>query len=220
MIIIWGTINLGKLFMYRGQGISTKFFYLMLPLFPVGSYLMVGKDRGIEIPFNGQSIWMGYSRTTFLVIGLICLYFGNQNGSYSDEPDFFNYIGLPLVINGVVAWLKGMLRPKNETLVRDILDTNVDLNLLPNQLPLNLRTAVYQKLHILYAQKHGENAKWFNDINKRELQTDSNNKDLWIALSCYEKEMQPDNPQFEMIYDALMEKYHNVVKKVDRKKVV
>jgi hypothetical protein len=76
MILIWGSTFYGKTDEVPGlYYVTTRFGHLWyLPLIPLGSYLILaGSDdkQGVEIPFSGKSMLLGWGRAGTFLAGVI-----------------------------------------------------------------------------------------------------------------------------------------------------
>lgn len=70
MILIWGSNFYGKTDVVSGLfHVATRFGHLWyIPLIPMGSYLLLDADRGIDIPLSGKSLLLTYVRAFALVL--------------------------------------------------------------------------------------------------------------------------------------------------------
>ncbi len=71
-LLIWGKRNYGTTDQVPGIfHIETNFFHIwFVPLFPLKTFLILGPDRGVQIPVSSKSVWAVYLRL-FSVLGLI-----------------------------------------------------------------------------------------------------------------------------------------------------
>ena len=71
-LIIWGKRNYGTTDQVPGIfHIETNFFHIwFIPLFPLKTFLILGPNRGVQIPVSSKSAWVVYLRM-FSVLGLI-----------------------------------------------------------------------------------------------------------------------------------------------------
>jgi hypothetical protein len=76
MSIRIGTILLGSVDSAHGESIQSKFFVLILPLFPVGSYHMLEGGGAIKIKAHGKSILTGYLTFLGSIAALLLFVFG------------------------------------------------------------------------------------------------------------------------------------------------
>lgn len=70
MILIWGSNFYGKTDVVPGLfHVATRFGHLWyIPLIPMGSYLLIDEDRGVDIPLSGKSLLLTYVRAFALVL--------------------------------------------------------------------------------------------------------------------------------------------------------
>ena len=78
MIIVWGKRFYGKVGARDGSYVRSLFGHLMfMPLFPLGSYLVVkapsGKDAVFKLPLHGLSLLAGYARLWSLGAAVMAL---------------------------------------------------------------------------------------------------------------------------------------------------
>lgn len=84
-MLIWGTLCCGKTDRVPGLfHVTTRFWHFwFIPLIPVGTVLVLedqGEGRGIEIPFSGKSLLLGWLRGATLIAGIVLTLIGLQAG--------------------------------------------------------------------------------------------------------------------------------------------
>ncbi len=109
MIIVYGRRMYGQVDSSGPTSIRTQFVHIWyLPLFPIGSYLVVGETAGgartIRIPMHGVSVLAAYLRVWGLVGAVSFLIAAaTSDGIFEALPALV--VGLLLGVAGVVAWV-------------------------------------------------------------------------------------------------------------------
>ena len=72
-MIVFGTLKFGWVDKVEDLGtVATMFVHIMyIPLIPMGTYLMVGEDRGLKIPFSIKSVLVAYVRSALFWTALL-----------------------------------------------------------------------------------------------------------------------------------------------------
>ncbi|RBL93573.1 hypothetical protein [Chitinophaga flava] len=177
MAIMIGTIFTGSIHQYKNQGIRTKFFIIGLPLFPVSSYYKISANEGIALPLNGKSIWHGYSRTTFLAMGIVGLLFARE------LPIPLLILAFAAFFNGLYSWALYTILPKEEEATRYYFSRAFDYNILPELLPQNIQLALFQELLQVYRQQIDSLMDWEQMITQGHI--NENNKYLLYTAAYY-----------------------------------
>lgn len=108
MVIVFGRKIYGTVEESGGSSVQTQFVHVYyLPLIPIGSYLMLGKnDRGAaigrKIPLHLPSVLAGYLRAWGYVGILACVAFALTSSDSRVQALFWLLLGLYAV--GVVVW--------------------------------------------------------------------------------------------------------------------
>jgi len=189
MGIMIGTISTGTIYEYKSQSIKTKFVIIGVPLFPIGSFYKITDNLGIPIALNKKSVWVGYSRTTLLAIGILLSLISQHIFEYdSFEKILFTFIGILLTINGIANWvLHWSLKPEEEK-IREILFRAVNYNMTPEHLPMEVKASILKELIKKYSTQY-PNSKWEDDIRLHNI-SDSN-KFILFSLAYYYCHLMP-----------------------------
>lgn len=167
-MIIFGSIFGGKVQQADKQWIETKFFLLMVPLFPTSTMFVThseyNKRNGFEINSYGKSVGHGYLRFFTLLMGVAAFgvsLFGDIN-LHDGMP--FSPALAGTVCALIYAWSQMTHRHTTgeQLLERQRLGAIVGLNALPEWMPLPLRNQLEQKIK-------GEIAASFGSDNIKEL---------------------------------------------------
>ena len=176
-----GTIYTGTIEDQNDQCIQTKFFLLGLPLFPVESTYKVSKNTGMEIPLNGRSVWMGYSRTTFLLLGILGMVLGPVINDGDGGSPILKGISLAMIINGVVAWVM-MASGSKEKLRRNIFEQAIGYNMDPRLLPANIQAGLFQRAQDKYRERFPQ-SNWEQETMMMQLPEEQ--RSLLYTLNYY-----------------------------------
>jgi hypothetical protein len=198
MGIIIGTISTGTIHEFKSQAIKTKFFIIGVPLFPVGSFYKLTNNMGIPVALNGKSVWVGYSRTTLLAIGFLLAIFSKEM-YHSFARVFFTTVGMLLIINGILQWIRHWeLNPKEQR-VREILSQVFDYNMLPDYLSMEMRATLYTELLKKYNLQF-PGTKWENEIANNNI-NEANAKFLF-SLSYFSVQLVPEG-KYKLLFDKI-----------------
>lgn len=167
-MIIFGSIFGGKVQQVDKQWIETKFFLLMVPLFPTSTMFVTNSEHnrrsGFEISSYGASVGHGYLRFFSLILGIVC--FGV---SLFGETDIFREFPISPALAGTAfallyAWsvMNKRYATGEHLLERKRLGAIVGLNALPEWIPLQVRKQLEEKIK-------GELVTSFGTDNIKEL---------------------------------------------------
>lgn len=199
MVILFGTIFLGKIAKFKTHCIETKFFYFFLPIFPVSSIYVTSssfnKRQGIDIPLNTKSVIAAYARVYLL---LFAIPFAIR------YQDFFGLLTtslfyLLLFLGGWIYFMffYGRVTFKEKEL-RNKLLISVNNPIDPKLIEFNTALDFYKKYDELYKEKYNSNWKEdikadFNLVNERQLI-------YGLSLYCYYAyELFEDGELFEKV---------------------
>lgn len=177
-----GTLYTGTVEEQNDQCIQTKFFLLGLPLFPIESTYKVSKTQGLEIPLNGRSVWLGYSRITLLVLGIAGMIFGPMMGDGDGGSPILKGVSMAMIINGVVAWVVLAGGSSKEKARRTIFEKAIGYNIQPQLLPANIQAAMFQRAEDKYRQGYPQ-SNWEHETMMSQLPEDQRN--LLYTLNYY-----------------------------------
>lgn len=151
-MIIFGSLFGGKVEQVDNQWIETKYFLLMIPLFPVSTMFVTNSSfrsrNGIDIGSYGKSIGHGYLRFFSFILALAC--FGV---SISGETSLLRSFPISPAILGTAlallyAWsmMNHRYSTGDQLLERKRLGAIVGLNALPEWLPLHVKIDLEEKI--------------------------------------------------------------------------
>ena len=160
-MIIFGSIFGGKVQQVDKQWIETKFFLLMVPLFPTSTMFVTNSEHnrrnGFEISSYGASVGHGYLRFFSLILGLGC-----YGVSLFGDTDLFREFPVSPALAGtafalVYAWsvMTKRYATGEQLLERRRLGAIVGLNALPEWMPLQLRVQLEEKIKNELQQSFG-----------------------------------------------------------------
>lgn len=167
-MIIFGSIFGGKVQQVEKQWIETKFFLLMVPLFPVSTMFVThseyNKRNGFEINSYGKSIGHGYLRFFSLILAIAGLGVSLYGDAYFIEDMPVSPALAGTVCALLYAWsqMNHRYTTGEQLLERKRLGAIVGLNALPEWMPLPLRNQLEQKIK-------GEITEAFGSDNIKEL---------------------------------------------------
>jgi hypothetical protein len=189
MGIMIGTISTGTIYEYKSQSIKTKFVIIGIPLFPIGSFYKITNNLGIPIPLNKKSVWVGYSRTTLLAIGILLSLLSNHLFEYDAfEKTLFTILGVLLTLNGIANWILHWSLKPDEEKVREILHRAVNYNMLPEYLPIDVKVSLLKELLKKYSTQF-PSSKWEDDIKYNNI--NESNKFILFSLAYYYYQIEP-----------------------------
>jgi len=145
-----GVMTIGKVDAINKESIQTRFFVLVLPLFPIESFYYLGNSPqgklGIRIPLNIKSIALGYLRWWVSIISITLIFLAFAGEEYSLLAP--GIIGIFLFLS--TFWL-GRLS-KNEMKRRRVLVNTVGLGADPRILPKEMVQETMTKLEKAWQQ--------------------------------------------------------------------
>ncbi len=214
-MIIFGSIFGGKVQQADKQWIETKYFLLMIPLFPVSTMFVTGSDfrtrNGFEISSYGKSVGHGYLRFFSFILALVCL-----GVSLFGDTDLYRELPVSPAIAGTAfallyAW--SALNHRNATgedlLERRRLGAIVGLNALPEWMPVTLRKELEEKIRQEVIAAFGsDNIK--DNVQRRD--TGLKETALLYAYLRYKKASDPTNA-YNTDYETVLNRYNQAMMK-------
>lgn len=174
-----GTISIGKVDAVNKESVQTKFFLLVLPLFPIESFYSLGitpqGNLGFRIPLHLKSIVLGYIRWWASMVSLTLIIGSLAAEQY--ELLVYGIIGMMLFLS--TFWF-GRLS-KKEVSRRQILVNIVGIGADPNILPKGMKKETLTELEEAWQQANvgtlRENWRTVSSLNSLE-------KNLYPLLYC------------------------------------
>jgi hypothetical protein len=151
-MLVFGSIFGGKVLQVDKQWIETKYFLLMVPLFPVSTMFVTHSEHnrrnGFEISSVGGSIGHGYLRFFCLIFAIAAFGF-----SLAGSPYMYDNFPVSPALTGTVfallyAWsvMNKRYATGEHLLERKRLGAIVGLNALPEWIPFVLRKELEEKI--------------------------------------------------------------------------
>lgn len=209
MVILYGTIFLGKIAKYRKQGIETKFFYVFLPIFPISSIYVTSssfrKRQGIDIPLNMKSVLAGYARVYLLLLSIPFMI------AFYDSPRIDSTIFLLLFLF-LAGWVYFMFFYGAPTLkeidLKNKLLKSTGSPLDPKFIEFNVAIEFYESFERQYKTLYGTN--WKDDIKANYNLVNERPLIYGLSLYCYYAyELLDDSEIFEQVDKHVTEKFFN-----------
>jgi hypothetical protein len=157
-----GTIFAGEIEKIGGESITTKFFMLGLPIIPISTHYATSSQvngiNGFEISPHTSSILLGYGRYWFFALTVLFgfwAYFEKQPGIY-----VLAAFSLVLFLLSMFWWGK---LPKKEVLRRTLYKKYAGLYADPDDLPVNLKTTIFESLTAQWEELKDPEAPWTLD---------------------------------------------------------
>jgi hypothetical protein len=156
-MIIIGTYFGGKTKKLQNQWIETKYFLLMVPLFPISSIFVTestfGRRKGVPVQYTGESTFHGYLRFFTLVFTILIFIFQN----YASHDFTYSLPIVFMVTAGLYVWStfeKSMDKSKDVD-ERLKLGAIIGLNALPEWLEKPAFTEMLEKIKAEVNQEFG-----------------------------------------------------------------
>jgi hypothetical protein len=158
--MIIGTVFIGGVKKFNSQQIQTKFFFLGIPLFPIGDSMLVtgstGKGRrGIPIKLNGTSVFAGYARIFVLLAALFSI--------------VFDHTRLTMILLGafdVYLWFFFGRSTEKENEIRTVIARYTNIYAMPEWLENDTLHPLLNQLNKTYESK---GRYWITDIKNGDV---------------------------------------------------
>ncbi len=206
MIIFFGTGFFGKVKKQNNQWIETKFFYLMVPIYPINSMLVTSsrwrERQGMEIPLNKTSIIALYGRlvsTAFAVISWINYYIYSTGYyiSYGDmhAPRFyFPFFQILFTALAIYFWFFYGKTKKEEFIQRDKIGKSIGVYAMPEWFYTDKAKAILDDLERSYLLDFNSN--WKEDLMSEDVPKNRLARLYGLALFNYLYFDDPENLPF------------------------
>lgn len=213
-MIIFGSIFGGKVEQADEQWIETKYFLLMVPLFPTSTMFVTksqyNRRNGFEIGSYGKSVGHGYLRFFTLILGIaafgVSLFAGP--GIHQEMPFSPALAGTLFAL--LYAWsvMNHRYATGEQLMERKRLGAIVGLNALPEWMPLQLRQQLEEKIR-------GEIVQSFGSDNIKELvQKRGASAQQTALLYAYLRYKMADSTTaagYERDYETMLNRYNQAL---------
>ncbi|HTF04139.1 MAG TPA: hypothetical protein VK826_08935 [Bacteroidia bacterium] len=200
--MVVGTSFFGDVQTVNGQGITTKFFMIGLPLFPLETMFVVqdggNEKRGFSMDFHTESVALGYGRIISWALGATMLLLGlvlrRELGSLIIPGAIF------LALSVFFQFFLGKPK-KGDAAKRLFLGQALGVNAFPHWLPYNVAKGFYADLERRYALvQHEYNGLTWQQCIKTGQKAKPGHFAIFFALSTYQEYFLPGAESQEMTY--------------------
>lgn len=216
MIIFFGTGFFGKVKKQNNQWIETKFFYLMVPIYPISSMLVTNsrwrERQGMEIPLNKTSIKALYGRlisTVFAVISWFNFYISYSDSYYITssntiaERSHFPFFQIIFTALCVYFWFFYGKTKKEEFIQREKLGKSIGLYAMPEWFYADKVRAILDDLEKSYQLDFNSN--WKEDLMSDDVPSNKLPRLYGLALFNY---LYLDDPENLTYYNRAYELFN------------
>ena len=154
-MFLFGKAAVGTLYLHNDQCIKTDFILIGFPIFPVASYYQLSPEKGIRIPLHLKSVLYAYGRNLLPLAGIVMLLAWPLQHTQAPVSPVIPVLGLIILALGIFCWFTARGPKPAEVKVREALEKAVGYNMLPQQLPEELRTAIFEELILKVNKEFG-----------------------------------------------------------------
>lgn len=208
MIIFFGTGFFGKVKKQNNQWIETKFFYLMVPIYPINSMLVTNsrwrERQGMEIPLNKTSIKALYGRlisTIFAIISWFNFYINYSDSAYYitssntiAERSHFPFFQIIFTALCIYFWFFYGKTKEEEFIQRDKVGRAIGLYAMPEWFYTDKAKAILDDLERSYQLDFNSN--WKEDLMSEDVPKNRLARLYGLALFNYLYFDDPENLPF------------------------
>ncbi|WP_295117800.1 hypothetical protein [uncultured Chitinophaga sp.] len=154
-MFLFGKAAVGTLYLHNNQCIKTDFILIGFPVFPVASYYQLSQEKGIPIPLHLKSVLYAYGRNLLPLVGLVMMLTWPLQNPLAPISPIIPILGLLILALSIFCWFTARGPKPDEVKVREALEKAIGYNMLPQQLPEELRTAIFDELILKVNKEFG-----------------------------------------------------------------